>query len=75
MITRMTTRSAACLGALALFGALAVMSIRLDTASQEMAAAPPEIAAAPVTAGMDIPALTATAGTARLPVLAVRDPI
>jgi hypothetical protein len=75
MITRMTSRSAACLLALTLFGALAVMSIRLDTAAQEMAAAPPETAAAPVTAGMDIPALTATAGTARLPVLAVHDPI
>jgi hypothetical protein len=74
MITRMTTRSAACLGALALFGALAVMSIRLDTAAQEMAAVSSEIDATPVTAGMDIPALTATAGKA-LPVLAVRDPI
>ena len=73
MITRMTTRSAACLGALALFGALAVMSIRLDTASQEIAAAPQETAAI-AAAGIDISALTATTGKA-LPVLAVRDPI
>ena len=74
MITRMTTRSAACLSALALFGLLAVTSIRLDTASQEMAAAAQEIAA-PAIAGMDIPALTATAGKAPLPLLAVHDPI
>jgi hypothetical protein len=39
-----------------------------------MAAASQETATAFATAGMDIPALTATAGKA-LPVLAVRDPI
>jgi hypothetical protein len=75
MITRMTSRSAACLSALVLFGVLAVTSIRLDTASQEMAAASPELAAAPALAAMDIPALTATAGKASLPLLAVHDPI
>ena len=70
MITRMTSRSAACLLALTLFAALVVTSIRLDSVSQEMAAASQETAAA-----MDIPALTAAAGTASLPLLSVRDPI
>ena len=75
MITRMTSRSAAYLLALTLFGALAVTSIRLDTASQEMAADSQVIADAPALAGMDIPALTAAAGTTYLPVVSVRDPI
>ena len=74
MITRMTSRSAACLLALALFGAFAVTSIRQDTASQEMAAASQEAAALAAT-GMDISALTAESGTAHLPVLTIRDPI
>jgi hypothetical protein len=73
MMTRMTVRWAACLSALILFGVFAVTSIRLDTASQEIAAAPQETAAI-AAAGMDISALTATAGKA-LPLLAVRDPI
>jgi hypothetical protein len=75
MIIRMTLRSAACLSALALFGVLAVTSIRLDIAAQEMAAASQEIAGAPALAGMDIPALTATAGKTSLPLLSVHDPI
>jgi acyl-CoA synthetase (AMP-forming)/AMP-acid ligase II len=74
MFTRMTSRSAACLLAL-LLGGLVTASIRLDTASQEIAAVAPENAAAATVVGIDIPALTATAGEAHLPVVAVRDPI
>jgi len=75
MITRLSPHSAASLLALTLIGAFITASIRMDTASQEIAAVSPEIAAAPVIAGMDIPALTARAGTATMPVLSVRDPI
>ena len=74
MMTRMTSRSAACLLAL-LLGGLVTASIRMDTGSQELAAVAQEPAAAAAVAGIDIPALTATAGTATLPVVAVRDPI
>ena len=74
MISRLTPRSAACLLALPLFGALATASIRLDMAAQEIVAAPPQ-AATLAAAGMDIPALTATAGEDSLPLVAVRDPI
>jgi hypothetical protein len=74
MITRLTPRSAV-LGALALFSALATISIRMENASLAITADSQEIAAAPALAGMDIPALNATAGARYLPVLAVRDPI
>ena len=75
MLTRLTSRSAVLLGGLALFGALATASIRLDAASQQIAAGPSEADASFAAAGMDIPALTATAGKGTLPVLLVRDPI
>jgi hypothetical protein len=75
MITRLTLRSAVSLLALTLFGVLATASIRMDTVSLQIPATSPEFAAASITAGIDIPALTATAGTGSLPLVVVRDPI
>ena len=74
MITHLTPRSAV-LGALVLFSALATISIRMENASLAIPARAQEIAVAPALAGVDIPALNATAGPRSLPVLAVRDPI
>jgi hypothetical protein len=68
MITRSIPRSAAGLLALTLIGTLVVASVRTNTASQE-------IAAAPASAGIDISALAAVADTPNLPLLSIHDPI
>ena len=68
MVTRPIPRSAICLLALILAGALCVASVRTDSASEE-------IAAAPAAAGLDIPALVTAVDTAHLPLLSVHDPI
>ena len=68
MSTRMTPHSAAAALALTLLGALATASVWMDSATQE-------IAVAPAIVGIDIPALTATAGTDYMPLLSVHDPI
>jgi len=68
MITRSTVRSGACLFTLTLIGLVVATSVRTNTVSQE-------IAAAPAAAGIDILALSAMADAPRLPLLVLNDPI
>jgi hypothetical protein len=63
------SRSAACLLSLAVISTLIVASVRIDSASEEIATAP---AAADQ---IDVSALATAVNPASLPLLAVRDPI
>jgi hypothetical protein len=67
-MTWLISRSAACLLSLAVISTLIVASVRIDSASEE-------IAAAPAADQIDVSALAIGVNPASLPLLAVRDPI